>query len=168
MGASLLNMIESLKKNWYLILLVFATTILGIIAVITAIRLYQLREKPVAPTVPLPAPAVEATPTPPCALTFCILSPTPTITPTPTGTVTPSPTPTSIATGTPVPTATPILQPTPTATLTPTSIPRVETTSTPTTYVAKVELPEAGFTLPTLGTVFGGIILVLTSLLLVL
>ncbi len=39
-------------------------------------------------------------------------------------------------------------------------------TPTPTVYVAKVEMPEPGFTLPTLGAVFGGVVLLITSLLL--
>lgn len=159
---------ENLKKNWDLILLIFATAILGIIAIITAFRLYRLREKPVAPTAPMPAPAQETTPPPatPCTLSFCIASPTPTstVTPSPTVTSTPGLTATPASTSTPGPTAT--LTPTPTATPTPVS--HVEVTPTPTTYVAKVELPEAGFTLPTVGTVFGGIILLLTSLFLVL
>jgi len=56
---------------------------------------------------------------------------------------------------------------TPTFTFTPTSSPQTQATPTPTTYVAQVELPQAGVTLPTLGAVFGGVILLLTSLLLI-
>jgi len=82
-----------MRKNGLTILIFVATLILGAIAVITAIRLYQLRKVPVAPTVPRPAPAVatpspiveptpepspEPTPVPECILAFAIASPTPT------------------------------------------------------------------------------------------
>ena len=73
--------LENFKKNWYLILIAFTTVILGIVAVVTAIRLYQLSREPVAPTAPKPAPAVA----PQCILTFNIATPTSTPTPTPTG-----------------------------------------------------------------------------------
>lgn len=41
-----------LKKNWVTVLIVLATLVLAGIAVFTAIRLYQLRQGPVAPNVP--------------------------------------------------------------------------------------------------------------------
>lgn len=75
-------------------------------------------------------------------------------TPTPTGTVTPTPTLTS----TPTPTST--LTPTPTAT------PPPGTTPTPTP--TPVELPEAGISLPTIGALLGGILLVALSVILAL
>lgn len=62
------------KKSWYIILIAIATVVLGVIAVITAIRLYQLREEPVAPTAPEPVPAAElveeTSPSLDCTLTF--------------------------------------------------------------------------------------------------
>lgn len=70
---------RNLKKNWYLIAVIAATVILAIIAVITAVRLYQIGKEPVAPTAPKPAPAVA----PACQLTFNLTAPTPTATSTP-------------------------------------------------------------------------------------
>lgn len=111
---------EKIKKNWLLILITLATAGLGVIAIITAIRLNSLGTKPVAPTVPKPAPAAE----PQCKLTFTVSeitsTPTPTgavtVTPTPTGGVTTTPTPTGGVTATPTPTGavTTTPQPTPT------------------------------------------------------
>lgn len=117
LGESAVKM-EKLKKNWLLILITLATIGLGVIAIITAIRLNSLGTKPVAPTAPKPAPALEPSPTPgtPCTLNFCITETTPTptttvvvtTTPTPTGRVTVTPTPTGAVTTTPQPTPTPI------------------------------------------------------------
>jgi len=45
------------KKKWLTILILIITVILGIIAVVTAIKLYQMGKKPVAPTAPKQAPA---------------------------------------------------------------------------------------------------------------
>lgn len=170
---------EKIKRNWYLILIAIATVVLGAIAVITAIKLYQLREKPVAPTAPESKPRAVS---PQCTLEFSLaVTPTPTPTgsltptPTPTGSLTPTPTPT--ATGTPGPTATPTPTGTPGPTATPTPTPPPGATSTPTppgatatptTYKAAVEIPVSGFSLPTLGAILGGIIFVVSSLLLIL
>lgn len=155
---------NKLKQNWYLILIGLATVILAIIAVVTAIKLYQIGKKPVAPTVPKPAPARE--PVEACKLAFNIAQLTPT--PTPTGTVTPTPTatltPTPTATPTPGPTATPTPTSTPGPTATPTPSPTA--TPTPTVYVAEVELPEAGFSTPTIGAILGGLLLLGIAILL--
>lgn len=99
-----LSRMEKLKKNWLLILITLATVCLGVIAVITAIRLNSLGTEPVSPMVPKPAPAIEPSPTPgtPCTLNFCVPTPTPTR-----GTLTPTPT-TPTVTTTPQPTPTPI------------------------------------------------------------
>ena len=134
---------NKLKQNWYLILIGLATVILGIIAVVTAIKLYQLREVPVAPTVPKPAPARE--PVEACKLTFNISAVTPT--PTLTGTITPTPT---------TPTGT--VTPTPTGTITPT--PTLPPGVTPTPTPTQVELPKAGVAFPTLGAILGGLLLI--------
>jgi len=146
-----------MRKNWQKILIFIATLVLGAIAIITSIKLYQLRRVPVAPTVPRPAPAVatpsptveptpepspEPTPVPECILIFEVTA-RPTGTPTPTGT--PAPTATLTPTSTPVPTATPVYI----AEVTPTPIP---------------ELPVPGITLPTLGATFGGILLIVLGL----
>lgn len=105
---------QSLRKNWYLILIGLSTVILGVIAVFTAIKIYQEKNKPVAPTAPESKPqAQQATPssapTPSpivCKLTFNLLS-APTPTATPTRTATPTVTPTASVTPTATPTATP-------------------------------------------------------------
>lgn len=155
-----------MRKNWPTILISVATITLGIIAVVTAAKLYQIGKKPVAPTVPEPAPAaVEREPTEVCRLAFNVTGPTPTPTPTPTPGPTATPTPTTTpgptTTPTPGPTATPTPGPTatptpgPTATPTPTLAPGVTPTATPT----PVELPEAGVTLPTIGAVLGAVLL---------
>jgi len=52
------------KKNWVLILVVLVTLVLGGVALMTAMKLYQSRKKTIAPTVPFPAPAAEVTPPP--------------------------------------------------------------------------------------------------------
>jgi hypothetical protein len=109
----------NLKKNWYVILIGLSTVILGAIAILTAIRMYQAGNKPVAPNAPESQPAAQemptATPTPTasaCLLTFNLTLPTGTPTPTPTAnpsaTPTPTPNPSATPTPTPNPTATPI------------------------------------------------------------
>jgi len=102
LGSGTINGMAKIRNNWSLILIALATIVLGGIAVFTAVKLYQIGKKPIAPTAPLPAPAQEitATPTlPPCTFSICIASPTPTATITPTSTPTP--------TGQPTPTITP-------------------------------------------------------------
>jgi hypothetical protein len=160
---------DKLKKSWYFILITVATIILAIIAVVTAFRFYQLGRRPIAPTAPVPAPAVEERkPSQACTLAFNIAAlPTPTPTPTPTATPTPGPTATPTPTSTPAPTATPTpvptATPTPLAQVTPTPTPVVVAEATPTPVV---ELPEAGFTLPTIGVIAGGVLFIIIALLL--
>ena len=90
-------------------IILLATFVLAGVAIFTAMRLYQLRQQPVAPNVPLSIPkAVEVNT---CTLSFTLTLATPTATPTatPSGTptATPSGTPTASPTGTPNPSATP-------------------------------------------------------------
>jgi len=77
-----------MKKN---LILIIATIVLGAVAIFTGIKIYQLREEPVAPT--QPKGVAEQ-----CRLVLDIPAPTstPTATPTPTPTLTPTPTPTPI------------------------------------------------------------------------
>ena len=144
------------KKNWLTILILGGTIFLAVIAVVTAVKLYQLRQEPIAPTAPKPAPAVEPTatptplpaeptPVPACILSFTISGPTPTPTPT----------------GTPGPTSTPTPGPTNTPTPGPTSTPVPGATATPT----QITLPEAGITLPTWLTALAGSGLLILGLL---
>lgn len=59
-----------MKKNWTTILILTTTVILAIIAVVTALKLYQVGKEPVAPTAPRPVPAVA----PVCRFLFSIPS----------------------------------------------------------------------------------------------
>lgn len=93
----------------------------------------------------------------------CVCGPTPTATATPTGTATP--TPTTAPTATPTPTSPVVASPTPTSAFVVTPTPTSIAVATPTPVV---ELPEAGFTLPTIGIAAGGLLLFALSLLLLL
>lgn len=112
----------NLKKNWYVILIGLSTIILGTIAILTAIKMYQAGNKPVAPNAPESQPAAQtlptATPTPAstCLLTFNLTVPTGTPTPTPTRNPSATPTPTPNPSATPTPTPNPSATPNPTAT----------------------------------------------------
>lgn len=95
------------------ILVVLATIVLAGVAIYTAIRLYQLRQQPVAPNVPSSQPQAAANVGSCGALAFNTTgtgTPTPTPTETPTGT--PTSTPTETPTGTPGPTESPTPSPT--------------------------------------------------------
>jgi len=122
-----------LNDNKLAVITALVTLVLGVVAVVTAIRFYQLRQQAVAPTAPEEPVAAGLTPTPTlqlppttqaCSLSFSVPSPTPsatiTLTPTPTATPTPKP-PTPSPTPTPRPTTTPTNTPTPTPTLPPTA-----------------------------------------------
>jgi len=130
--------------------ILISTILLSIIAVLSAFKLQQLKEEPIAPNAPekVPAQEVSLTPTstPACFLEFSIPSPTPTatLTPTntPTGTLTPSPTPTN----------------------TPTNYPQITNTPTPT----RVELPQAGVIVPSQILIIAGSIVSLIGLLVLL
>lgn len=69
------------RKNWQLVFLAVFTILLGAVAIFTAMRLYQLRSQPVAPTAPVPAPAAG----PACQMSFIVPTPIPTSTPSPGG-----------------------------------------------------------------------------------
>ena len=176
---------DFIKNNSVTVLTIVGTIILAVVAVFTAIRLYQLRQRAVAPTAPEKPFAEEISPTPTvtptapsiqlppaseqCQVIFEIGGPPPTETPTPTLTSTPSPTPTN----TPTPTKTP----TPTATVTgtppPTSTPTTTLTPTPTTTALAQasptpapELPVVGVPLPTLAAIALGVLLIIVSFIL--
>lgn len=86
------------------VVIVLATFVLAGVAIFTAIRLYQLRQQPVAPNVPSSFPkAAEVTS---CTLSFT-LDVAPTATPSGSPTASPSGTPTASPTGSPGPSATP-------------------------------------------------------------
>lgn len=151
---------ESLKKNWLLLVVTSATVLLAVLAIMTAIKIRQLG--PVAPNVPQRTPEAavsERNPVAACRLTFSLggttPTPTPTGSPTPTPTGTPGPTPTPTATPTGTPTATPTATPTPT----PTPAPGSSSTPTPTPKVEIPVTPQAGSLLPTVLTIIGGILI---------
>jgi len=135
------------KKRIVTILIVIATVILAGVAVFTAIRLYQLRNQPVAPTAPTSEPAAAAPVTEACTvLSFTVSADEPTASPTESPTASPTESPTASPSGSPVgsPTAAP--------------------TGSPTTAPA---LPEAGINSPTIISLGVGILLIIGSLLLV-
>ena len=74
---------QDFKQDKYKILSVIATGCLGLIAVISAIKLYQIGSKPIAPTAPRIVPASE--PAAECKLAFTVplegTTPTPSPTP---------------------------------------------------------------------------------------
>ena len=121
-------------------------------------------EGPTPTPTPTSTPTGTLTPTP---------TPTSTLTPTPTGTPTPTPTPTGTPTPTPTGTLTPTPTPTPTGTPAPTPTPTSGPTSTPvsgptSTPTPEVQLPEAGFALPTFQGIATGLLLLIIGALLIL
>jgi len=156
------------KKSTYLVLVMVATVVLAVLGIILAMKIYKLRIEPIAPTTPQKAAARD--PIDACTLSFTISQPS--VTPTPTGELTPSPTPIPTATITPTLTVTPILTstPVPTVTNTPTPTPTyIPGEPTPTAQpTIPVELPKVGITFPGGGAVVGGLIFVLSALLILL
>lgn len=152
------EMKDFFKNRIVTILILLATLVLAGVAIFTAVRLYQLRQRAVAPTAPESVP--EAAPPQACtALTFTLTTETPT--PTVTGTATPTPTSTSTPTATATPTSTTTATPTTTTTATPTA-----TTTSTATSTATPTLPVAGVSGPTLfGLTLGGILIVIAVLL---
>src|SRR3989344_2016466 len=156
---------DFIKKNGLTFAITIATIVLAGVAIFTAIRLYQLRSVPVAPTAPSSEPHAETgSPTStPCEYGSCTKLTFTIATPTPTGTSTSSPTATPTGTPTSTPTDTPTSTPTSSSTSTPTS----SSTSTPSTSApsqsptSQPELPQAGVGLPTLvGIGLGGLLLI--------
>ena len=149
---------DFLNDNKLAVITAVVTLLLGAIAVVTAVRFYQLRRQAVAPTAPEEPAAAEPTPSVPqlpsptqaCSLSFAVPSPTPTKTPTPTATPTFTLTPTVTRTPTPTPTGTPTPKPptptptsTPTRTPTPSPTPTSVLTSTPTPTKTPTPVPSA-------------------------
>jgi hypothetical protein len=136
---------DKLKNNWRIISILLATIILGTVVVFTALRLYSLREKLIALTIPTPSHAAE-----PCVLSFTVS-----------------------AAGT-TPTETPSLTPTPTSSYYyPTATPTTAAFFTPTSSIeasptSQAKLPEAGFTLPTFALIAVGTLLAIFGLIFVL
>jgi outer membrane biosynthesis protein TonB len=173
---------NSKNKRWSIIAVIAILIIAGI-SIFTAVRLYQLRQKPVAPNVPESKPEAATSGVFSCQqLVFTIQTPTPTPTRTPTPTPTRTPTPTPTRTPTPTPTRTPTPTPpgstaTPTppgSTATPTPTNTANVTSTPTNQptnpvTAQAEtpepgLPDAGFSTPTILAISIAIILIISSI----
>lgn len=93
-----------LKGKVATVIILLATFVLAGVAIFTAVRLYQLRQTPVAPNVPSSIPRAADTT---CSLSFTLASITPTPTSTASATPTATATATSTATATPTGTGTP-------------------------------------------------------------
>lgn len=158
---------EFFKGKFITGLVVIATVILAGVAIFTALRLYQLRTQPVAPTAPKRPRA--AAPVACQQLAFNITTPSPS----PTGAITPTPTGTPAPTSSPTPTETPGASPTPTATLTPTTIAQATATPTQSGGIAAASpgpggetLPDAGTSYITLLSLFAGLLVIIAALIL--
>src|SRR3972149_6084215 len=127
---------DFLKNKLVTALIVIGTVILAGVAIFTAIRLYQLRTRPVAPTAPESTPAASEEEEPQACqqLAFTLTLPSNTPTPTIRVTTTPQPslTPTSVPSPTLTPTITPPIGGQPPPTPPPTKKPSVSPPSTPT------------------------------------
>lgn len=145
-------------------IIVAATVILAGIAIFTALRLYQLRQEPVAPTAPTEPRATAPEPIACQQLAFTLTTeeptPTPTGEPTPTTTSAPTPTEPPVGGTDPTPTPTPTTTPTPT----PTSGEIAAVSPTP----GGDALPDAGVASPTIFGISLGALLLIMSLMLAL
>ena len=156
-----------MKNKIVTILIITATVILAGIAIFTAVRLYQLRNKSISPSAPESEPAAAQSQYTHCstvALTFVQSTGTPEPTATPGGTATPTPTDEpDDDDDEPEPTATPRLTATPRSTEPPTG--GVDETPEPT---EEPTLPDAGIPTPTIVGIGAGLLLLIFSLALVL
>ncbi len=123
---------ESLKRNWGLVLVAGISFFLGAVILLTVSRVG--RQQPVAPTAPTKQQAVEGIPAAQCIMIFdvSVPSPTPSPTPTPTPTPTATPLPTPSETPFPEPSATPT--PSPSPSVSPTPSPSASSTPSPTPF----------------------------------
>lgn len=163
---------DFLKNKVVTALIIIGTIILAGVAIFTALRLYQLRTRPVAPTAPESTPAASEDQEPQACreLAFTLTIPTPT--PTTRVTITPQPslTPTSVPSPTLTPTITPPIGGQPSPTPTPTKQPSVTPTATPTQVSTLTPtptppiLPQAGVTFPTLILLSASLLLIILSL----
>jgi len=143
------------------------TFILAGVAIFTAIRLYELKQTPVAPNVPSSMPNAQSVEIANCRLTFTISIPNVTATPSGTPTATPSGTPTATPSATP--TGTPTDAPTGTPTATPTATPNntnAPGTLAPSTTPQTPTLPNSGTNWPSIAGLGLGIFVIIASLLL--
>jgi len=165
---------EFLKNKVVTILVVVATVILAGVAIFTALRLYQLRTQPVAPTAP-ERPRAEELPAACGQLAFTITAQTPTPTSRLTPTQGPTPSLTLTPTQSPTPTQPPVGGTSPTPTSVPSSTPTSVASSTPSvtqTQIAAASptpggeaLPSAGVSLPTIFGLSLGILIIMAALL---
>ena len=165
---------DFLKNKVVTALIIIGTVILAGVAIFTALRLYQLRTRPVAPTAPESTPAASEEPQPEACQQLAFTLTVPSITPTPTIPVTTTPQPSLTPTSVPSPTLTPTVTPpvggqpssTPTPTKVPTTTPIPTTTqiSTATSTPTPPILPTAGVTFPTLILLSASLLLIILSL----
>lgn len=153
--------------------IIVATVILALVAILTAMRLYQSRTEPVAPTAPRePEAGDRRGETQACQeLTFTLTQETPT--PSPTGQPSSTPTPTDTMTSNPTPTNTPTptggiggdSNSTPTNTPAPTNtqIAQATPTTSPDQAATTDQLPDAGFEIPTIIMSGMGVLIILLA-----
>lgn len=141
-------------------LILIATLALAGIAIFTAIRLFQLRQEPVAPNVPTSKPKADV-PLACTALSFTLTTPPPTTPPPTTAPPTTAPPTTAPPTTAPPTTAPPVGGPTATPKPTATKTPTPEPTEEP-------ALPDAGTSWPTIIGAGAGVLILVFSLLLAL
>lgn len=162
---------DFLKGKFGTVIILLFTVILAGVAIFTALRLYQLRQQPVAPNVPSSVPRAHEATSPPagaCTLSFTLLTTTPTATPTGSPTATPTGTASSTATPTATPTGTPGSTPTATPTGSPTATPTGTASSTATPTATAPTLPVSGIDWPTILGAGIGLFVIIGSLLLAL
>ncbi len=133
-----------MKQNKAALIIILVTLVLAGVAVFTALRLYQLRQEPVAPNVPQSTPGATSNPTTDAceAVAFTLEEESPT----PTPSSTPQTSNTPVASSTPVASTTPRPSTTSVATIAPTPAPT---------------LPPAGVATPTLVGIGAAIILLI-------
>lgn len=158
------------RKTLTLVAIILAILVVGGGTIFTVLRL-STTEESVAPTAPESRPAAaEWVSGAECVLSFSVAGATPTSTPSATATPTLTPTvtntPTPTLTSTPTPTLPPGVSATPTST--PSATPRLTSTPSLTPSATPAQLPEAGISLPTLGAIGSGIVLILLGVLLAL
>lgn len=112
---------ESLKRNWGLVVVALVSLALGAVILLTVSRIGQ--QSPVAPTAPTKQKAFEGVPVAQCVLDFAIVLATPTPTPTPSPSPSSSPSPT--------PTVSPSASPSPSPSASPSASPSVSPSASP-------------------------------------
>ncbi|MBI2590902.1 MAG: hypothetical protein HYW33_03445 [Candidatus Blackburnbacteria bacterium] len=160
------------------IILIVSTVVLALVAVGTALWLYQLQSQPVAPNVPESQPKATAPSQANCtsSVNFTLAAagtdspatPTSTPTPTPTRAIGGPVSPTATLTPTPKPTATSTPAATPTSAASSTSTSGSQATATPTSATSSETLPNVGVSWPVVAGISAGALVLFIGILLAL